>query len=467
MSPEVLADAVPWLEAAAAEVDDLPPPGVAVDVGRLLTRRGWSHSRDIRDSSHVFPPRLRSALAAYEEYFLGRLMADRHFDAARDALDRLRTQEPRETATAIAVLLALVLERLPRKETGGASGPLLRRLARRPAADVLNQGWQVLGSSEVHADELAAAYEALTQAARRSSRLIGGGEVLVLENLAALRGAAPRLALRQIADAADAVERPLPARLVSRRQRGAVATRLDDESSYPIGGYSSISTTGPIESLVSSELVYLDREAEIDPFQVRWAAGELLKYTRDESVFSRLQRRVTFFVSADLERCRVKSPGLPWQRLVLVLGLLLAAVRRLHRWLDEVALDIRIVFGAGLHGRDPLAHEAELCRLLLREWIERGTVTVSRAAVQEFWALQAEEQSVPGAAENDVVLFSSDPAELLLEEIPPAVQPLSFAGPRPVLGLQTIDGEGEAAESRPVDISVWSKTLLELLRILV
>jgi hypothetical protein len=117
--------------------------------------------------------------------------------------------------------------------------------------------------------------------------------------------------------------------------------------------------------------------AEIDAFAIRYAAGELLHYTRDDSVFRRHRHVIGFALAADLAAARIKDRDLPWQRLILVLGVVLAAARwladQLAGELGEQALAVRIAFPpAGLG----LGEERHIVAVLLAAEIARGTVVI-------------------------------------------------------------------------------------------
>jgi len=263
----------------------------------------------------------------------------------------------------------------------------------RPTAELLARGLGALGRDRASGDDdplvaLAAGYEALVTRARHAGALLSGKEVFVLENLTVLRRLAGRVAIEQMLEAGGQLDRALPRRpRHAPRRRGSTATRVEEEGAYPTGGFTAISTSGSIESLVSSELVYMEDGDEIDLFDVRYAEGELLFYTRDESVHVRQRRAIHFLLDPSLERARVKDPALPWQHLVLLFGLLYTAVTRLTDWLSADALTLHLVFvGRGSSARppdpggaapSPLASEADLARLLLREWIEKEIVEIS------------------------------------------------------------------------------------------
>src|SRR5690349_22712781 len=101
-------------------------------------------------------------------------------------------------------------------------------------------------------------------------------------------------------------------------------SHLEDDAAFPQGGFSSVSNVGSLENLVTSELVYMEDDAGLDLFDMRYVEGELLYYTRDESLVVRRRRRVTFALLPGLTEARVKDAGLRWQRGVLVLGLVLS-----------------------------------------------------------------------------------------------------------------------------------------------
>jgi hypothetical protein len=129
---------------------------------------------------------------------------------------------------------------------------------------------------------------------------------------------------------------------------------------------------------------------------------------------------------------------------VLALGLVVAVVRRLHQWLGEDELRFRIAFTES-DGERPLAPEAALCRLLLRPWIEAGTVQVEHG-----------EEADP---EGTLVRICTEPpveAEDGLHLILGEERPVLVGGDAPLPG----------AESEPL-WQRWSAVANQLLRQLV
>ena len=407
-SHESLARAIPWLRASISDAPALPPAGVIADVGVLLE----GGKLDLESGMPVGEPRLRAAVRAYEDGLLGRLAADARFEAASDALARLPDERRSE---GVAVLVAQLLSHILYPEATAVSPAVARRVLGRPTAELLQLGLAGLrggaGAEDLQAD-LAPGYEQLVHRARHTDVLLTDKDVFTLENLTVLRSLAQRLAIQQMVDAAQVLERALPRRLRRRpgRRGGTTPTKIEDESAYPTGGFAAITNSGSLENIVCSELVYMDEGEEFDLFDVRFAEAELLFYSRDESVFMRNQRSITFLLHPDMVRARFKDAELPWQRLVLVFGLMLCAVRRLHDWLSEEALLFRfILLQPEGGGSTPLTEEAQLLRLLLREWIDKGTVQISEGGL---------EAAVTGG-EAAVVLVASDEGAARMFDSPP------------------------------------------------
>ena len=558
-------EVMPWIGHTLSEIGSLPPIGVVADLGRLLfgAPLEWKPlpTTDVR---------LRAAIRAYEDEVLGRLATDRHLQEATDAALRL---EPVWRAAAVSLLCQRFIARVRYPAATAMSPAALRRLAQRPAAEVLDEGLAALSQGDL-VDELARGYEELARSARQVRTLLGDAEVFALENLAALSSMAQRLAIEQMAAAAEALEATVPHRIPrSRTPRGATPTALDDETAYPIGGFSSMSTSGSLENLVTSELIYMESDAEVedlparsdawvrraepgpsripiqaggdaagragghavrsnegrspsqvddaalpphphgqvDLFDLRYVEGELLYYTRDEAIFVRSHRVVTFILPTELVDARVKDPALEWQRLILVLGLILCVARRLSDWLSDEALLIRVVFlsdavaarpdtpsvGAPPPARSraraardkgaaaakaaakrppepvravqsataPLAAERVLCELLLRSWIDKGVVEVSVAArIEDVLELPAA-RGRTGAMHDRIVVRTrpNDSAARARE-----VGVLHIGEPVPILQWELGGAPRARGGSEPGSLwQAWSDVALDLLRALV
>lgn len=385
--------------ACASELASLPPPGVIADVATLLG--GVRPQVEVPQSAD---DALKIALRAYDDDVLGRLVQTPRFDDVLAAYAHLpSTQRPQ----AIALVVGALCERAG--FAGLSVNPAtLRRALARPREERDVTGRAELRSAAT-SNRLADAYLRLARGARQSRALVDDREVFAIDHLAVLGSFARRLAADHIAAAAEALTVTLPRRLpANRQQRGARDTQLADEDTYPAGGFTAITPGGSsanIENLVSSELVYMEDHQVVDLFTLRYVEGELLFYTRDDSVFRRHRHLITFLLGTELDDARVKDPAVPWQRLVLGLGLLVAAIRWLTDQLGHEALQVRLSFPPGL-----LAEERELVSLLLEGEITSGIVQVVEEAPESaiLVATAAGNNSI-----SDLVVVSLGPVPAL------------------------------------------------------
>src|SRR5262249_17110879 len=191
-------------------------------------------------------------------------------------------------------------------------------------------------------------YDSLIQASRRWSDVLGPEDIFDLESKAALEELGQRLAHRQVLRAGALLEATLPrhkVRPLARRME--VPTRILDEDTYPVGGFTSLSNRGSIESLLHSQLAYMEpKGSEIQPdlFDPMYLMDELLYYSRDENQFLRRRRTFVLALAADLVETRFKDFELPYQRGVMLLGLLYVLVKKLTEWLSTDALNFQFLF---------------------------------------------------------------------------------------------------------------------------
>src|SRR5262249_41207132 len=141
------------------------------------------------------------------------------------------------------------------------------------------------------------------------------------------------------------LEAALPRHKVRPRSgRQEVPTRVLDEDTYPVGGFSSLSTRGSVESLLHSQLAFMEKQDRPDLFDIKFLRDELLYYSRDDNQFLRRRRTFVFALFPDLVQARFKDAALPFQRIVLLVALLVVAVRKLSEWLSTDALYFKFVF---------------------------------------------------------------------------------------------------------------------------
>jgi hypothetical protein len=358
--------------AIAAAGDPLPPIGFVADFAHVLL--------DTENSSLPAPVAVSAGFPAslarkYEDYVLGKIFADRTVDRAADVVRRVQGWDRARGA-------AYIVTRF--RERAGFGGALLspaviKTMAEAPADDILAQGWDSLnrGVEPLLID----LYEDLIAATRRVADVLGPEDLFELEHGTALAELGQRVGLRQVLQTASRFEAGLPPQKPRPRPgRREIPTPVFDEDAYPVGGFASISTRGTIESLLHSQLAYMEPAAAGRPdlFDVKFVRDELLYYSRDENQFLRRRRSFVVVLAPDLVRARFKDPDLPGQRIVLLLGLLVALVRRLTAWLTADALVFEFLFVSD-DDAQPLAPEQALLEMVFRDSIANGGVRLAQA----------------------------------------------------------------------------------------
>lgn len=390
----------PWLSGVLSNAGGLPPPGALADIGHLMTGMPIRALQPIPDAL----PELARAIHAYEDHVLGRLDADPRLDSIVDTVARM---PPTKRDRAVALFTIQLTKRLGQATAVAISSGVVRHVTEMATDELIAIGLSSLTIENRVTQALVTGYRQLISGARRLGNLLSEAEVFLIENLDALSDLTQRIAIGQIIETADTLRASLPRRLkpISVAGRARIPTPLASEDNYPTGGFSALSTSGSIENLVISELIYMEDgspdatslehqvlshtaaeparsvHGAVDLFDLRYAEGELLYYTRDESVFVRGHRVITFALMPDLTQARFKDPSMNWQRIIVVLGMLACGVHRLVEWLAREGLSFRIVFVAELDatGAHPLRAEQALCELSLRAWVEKGLVQVTNA----------------------------------------------------------------------------------------
>lgn len=441
--------ALEWAMEIASGGHPLPPVGFVADVGHVAL--GVDAEQRAKEALPVtgWPPALGRS---YEDHVLGKLYADWTFERAGDALRKYKDQDR------VRGLAYIVTQICDRAGVGGVMLPpaVIRGLQTTNPDEVMQSGYEGLvrdGPSPL----LVQMYEALVSAARRIAEVLAPEDVLALEQGTALADMGQYVAHRQILQTTARLEARLPARpvkpLVGRKE---VPTRVLDEDQYPVGGYTSISTKGSIESLLHSQLAYMEDESP-DLFDMKFVRDELFYYSRDENQFLRRRRAFVFVFFPDLLAARFKDADLPCQRIVLLQSTVVALVRKLTDWLSTDAIRFEVLFVQD-GGRNPLADEAALLRILLREPIERGDGEVLEVPTRDAAVLHLNRLS--RSAQVHCLASATEPFEMDLENV--VVTELIVGGPRPEVGggdgvVGALDGED------PID--VWQESVLRILQL--
>lgn len=202
------------------------------------------------------------------------------------------------------------------------------------------------------------------------------------------------------------VERLIPPLLLRpRAQRpwgGPQESILAAVGEYPVGGFAELTTRGAFESLLPSELVYWEPEAEVDLFRVRLMENELLYYLRDETSLRSLRRTFHFLLAEqdldiplDFHRPKIRN---------IVRALVLRLVRDLERALG----DDEVVFHITFLDREADAKGIEAFCLLLAERIRQGRLTVERESPPLIWRNWVQRRREPDRQGTVIVLGAQE-----------------------------------------------------------
>lgn len=356
-----IAQASGLIQAANSECRSLPPLGFLIDVGRLLTGEAQQVVQG--------PRSLAAVLRRYDDQVLGRIAVHPLREEVGDAL---RGLEPALRPVAIALLVEAMLHRIGFEQMVAVAPEAIEDLDRLEAG-----AWMVRGAAAVRgttAEDLEGAYQELLARFAQTAEALAPAELTLVQRLAELRGRADRLALIQLVDASAKLREGLPRTVrAGRRHAGHVPTIVEDESSYPVGGFASITTRGSLENLVPSELAGMEDGPEIDLFDVRYAENELLYYTRDESSFVRTTRHVFVVLDGSLDANRHRDRALPWQVRIVGFAFVRALVLQLERWLSNHELYITVVWPT-----QGLSEDERILAVALQQQIHGGWVKFAR-----------------------------------------------------------------------------------------
>ncbi len=360
----------------ASESRPVMPLGMLADIGQLALAKDASNSTTVLP----FDALPRSLATLYEDQILGKFYADSSFERASGAVARYQNREQLQA-------LAYLIHRLQSRAKLPAvllNPSVIRNLQRLGTERLIESAEESRQRGLL--PEVTDLYEGIVMAFRNAGELVGPEDIFELESGTALGGYGQRIALRQILKVAGEFENLLKRRPIvhEAKRRRLVATRLQDEDAYPVGGFTSISTRGSIESLLHSQLVFMETdEAERpDLFDIKFLRDELLYYARDENQFLRQRRTYLFALHPNLEHARFKDADQSYQRLIYGLGLIVTLCNKMSDWLSEEALRFEIVFLK--QNENPLVIEQDLMQLIFKDRISSKQANLHVLSMQEF-----------------------------------------------------------------------------------
>jgi len=175
-------------------------------------------------------------------------------------------------------------------------------------------------------------------------------------------------------------------------------TELSDAGYYPAGGLAELTNRGSLESLVSSELIYMDSLQErqaarqaarqayppADLFFLRYLESELLYYKRDEGRLMRRQRTV-HLILLDSPDLHGKLPHHPCQLPILLSGFLLRLCQDLLAIFLSESLNLHLYFPEGTSPQttEENAERRELFELFFQNEIQRHEASIHSTLPQK------------------------------------------------------------------------------------
>jgi hypothetical protein len=384
---EGVAAAIPWLEARWDAGDDHLPLTLVHDLGHLLLRGRDFRFASARDLAS-WPEHERAARMTYEDKVLGRWAVDPSVSEAHIAIAGMN---PRARAVAVAHAIGLALADPLRsvEELVSANPAHLRALA--PTFVELvperHDGWGDNAPDEFWREWARTQLDACAVALPAVGRLFHPEDLWEIAHLERLPSDSARMALREVNTFASRVG-PVPptVALGIRRRAREVPVDAEEADQYPAGGFDAIATKGSFENLVRSEVAYVGEgkleSGGIDLFDIRFAEGELLFYTRDESPLLDARRDVVFVFDRPAEQ-RFKLPSLPAQTLILSQSLALALQQDLVRVFGPAGSKAKFLWVVESdQDREAAREELQLLSFLLGSEVAHRRVEL---AIAEGW----------------------------------------------------------------------------------
>lgn len=315
--------------------------------------------------AHTWSPEERRLRIDYENLLLGTLLQEPSFIEARERLATRGAVRYRASQRLVELLL----------QTFGLYYPSwlildpahLRDIAPPPAEDIsparhMSRLNERIDDPLFFADALGLMLRGISNNVYWKE-LLKSEDLFEIENWAVLDTEAKRIGSRQIAEIERRLgEFRLP-RVQLRDEAMEVETDFDDDTVYPTGGFSGLTTKGSFENLVRSELVYMGEGGDISLFDLRYVENELLFYMRNDGVMRRKRRFVHIVLDLD-DIFHFKSPGYDYPFSTLTQGLITRLTRDLLETFEEDAVTIQLHY---LHrpnkSQDPDTQRRELERI--------------------------------------------------------------------------------------------------------
>lgn len=341
----------------------------------LMLRHGFEtrFASDGEEDSSVWTPEQIVFRQRYERELLGRIL---QLPAVQEAIEIVRLAPDPEPLLErlLELIVGKIAPMMPREYT--LNPAMMRGFAvKSERYDVYLNESQF--ASEIAVDDpfsavLTATLEKVSQS-MRWSELLQEEDLFELAHWEQLSTEHLRIGCRQLIE----VERRLGeidiTRVSVNEPETEVETAFIDETHVPTGGVAGLTNRGSIESMVVSELAYMEDGPGINLFDLRYLEGEILYYMRDAGTLRRKRRTIHFVVDMD-KLFSVKSPGFDYQFSILAQGLALRILRDVFQIFEADSVEAHFHYVAPEEQHDVLLKEVNLLEVLLEDAVKHGWV---------------------------------------------------------------------------------------------
>lgn len=225
-------------------------------------------------------------------------------------------------------------------------------------------------------------YENLTEFLAQLSQnvkwntLLSEADLFELRHWSRLHSEELRLGCRQLIELSHDLGHVSDSDIILIPESASAMAKYSDDTIYPTGGISGLTTSGAWENLVLSELIYIDdtQPNEIDLFDVRFVENELLFYLRDDGQVSTRRRLVDFIIDLPL-LFKQKTLGYAYQFSIISQGLIYAVINDLIALFNHDALKFRVSIITRDLPTETFVSELKLLQMLLLEEEQRELVS--------------------------------------------------------------------------------------------
>jgi hypothetical protein len=174
-------------------------------------------------------------------------------------------------------------------------------------------------------------------------------------------------------------------------------TKMPQVGPYPTGGYAGISSKGRIESLLPSELIYMDivpfDEGDASLFDIKYVLDELLYLEREGGQMTRIKRVLHIAIDPSKHRLPL-AQGI--YSLYAIYGLLVSLIRNLITALPK-SLEVHLhILKHAQSDNKWIQVELAILETLLEQEIMYGYVTITTPKKIDLHSLEEEDAQVYG-----------------------------------------------------------------------